>query len=252
MEVYRNPGRTHPIGPTWYVSQDMAPTVSIAVIGDHDPAHRTHRALDAALDELPAGVTAHWVPSDAPALLHTVDAHDALWFAPGTPHRDPDAILAALERARTEAIPALGTCGGFQMACIELARTVLDRPVAHAELDPDNADPFVAPLGCSLIGQTRTVTPVPGTRLAAVMGDAPFEGFHWCAYGLPDTSVAVLEQAGAVVAARAPDAGVEAIELPGHPFYVFTLFQPQVGTPDPPLLRALVSAARSARGVPAR
>jgi CTP synthase (UTP-ammonia lyase) len=84
------------------------------------------------------------------------------------------------------------------------------------------------------------------------MGDAPFDGFHWCGYGLPERSVAALQQAGAVVAAWAPDAGVEAIELPGHPFYVFTLFQPQVGTPDPPLLRGLISAARSAPGVPAR
>jgi len=47
-----------------------------------------------------------------------------------------------------------------------------------------------------------------------------------------------------VVAARAPDAGTEAIELPDHPFFVFTLFQPQVATADPPLLRALISAAR--------
>ena len=41
---------------------------------------------------------------------------------------------------------------------------------------------------------------------------------------------AALEAAGLVVSARAPDAGVEAVELPGHPFYVATLFQPQVGS----------------------
>jgi CTP synthase (UTP-ammonia lyase) len=230
----------------------MPASVTIAVVGDRDPTHRTHRALDAALDALPADVTARWVASDAPGLADAVDAHDALWFAPGTPHRDPDAILDALQRARTHGIPSLGTCGGFQMACIELARNVLGLAAAHAELDAGADAPFVAPLGCSLVGRTRTVSPVAGTRLAALMGEAPFDGFHWCSYGLPDRSVAALQRAGAVVAARAPDAGVEAIELPAHPFYVFTLFQPQVATPDPPLLRGLVSAARSARGAARR
>ena len=32
-----------------------------------------------------------------------------------------------------------------------------------------------------------------------------------------------------MVAARSADAGVEAVELPGHPFFVATLFQPQIG-----------------------
>jgi CTP synthase (UTP-ammonia lyase) len=40
---------------------------------------------------------------------------------------------------------------------------------------------------------------------------------------------------------------VEAVELPGHPFYVATLFQPQVGSSETrrvhPMIAALVSAA---------
>jgi CTP synthase (UTP-ammonia lyase) len=50
-----------------------------------------------------------------------------------------------------------------------------------------------------------------------------------------------------VVGAHAPDAGVEGIELPGHPFFVATLFQPQVGAlagrPLHPLIGALLDAA---------
>jgi CTP synthase (UTP-ammonia lyase) len=38
-----------------------------------------------------------------------------------------------------------------------------------------------------------------------------------------------LERAGAVLAGRAPDGGVVAIELPQHPFFLATAFQPQVG-----------------------
>ena len=37
---------------------------------------------------------------------------------------------------------------------------------------------------------------------------------------------------GQVTVTFTDDAGVEAIELPDHPFYLATLFQPQVGSLD--------------------
>ena len=126
--------------------------------------------------------------------------------------------------------PFLGTCGGFQHALVELARSragVSD--AAHEESDPDAADPVVSRLACSLIGEVRLVTPIPGTRFAAICGTEPFEGFHYCSFGLDPAYVEPLERAGVVVGATAPDAGVEAIELPDHPFFLATAFQPQVG-----------------------
>ena len=36
---------------------------SIAVLGDRDLSHRTHRELDAELARMPAGVEAAWLPS---------------------------------------------------------------------------------------------------------------------------------------------------------------------------------------------
>lgn len=51
-------------------------------------------------------------------------------------------------------------------------------------------------------------------------------------------------QHGLVVAARADDAGVEAVELQDHPFFIATLFQPQMGAssgqPIHPLIRAFI------------
>jgi CTP synthase (UTP-ammonia lyase) len=44
------------------------------------------------------------------------------------------------------------------------------------------------------------------------------------------------------VSATAPDAGVEAIELPDHPFFLATAFQPQVGVSASGRLPALVAA----------
>lgn len=222
--------------------------VSIAVLGDRNTDHLTHREIDATLELMPADVDARWLPS--PEAESAVEA-DGLWVVPGTPYRDGEAVLAQIHRARTAGMPILGTCGGFQHMLVEFARNVAGlQDAAHAETDPDAADPVVARLSCSLVGEERPVTAVAGTRVAELCGTEPFTGFHWCNYGLVPEREAALVAAGLVVAARAPDAGVEAVELPGHPFYVATLFQPQVGSSASgrlhPLIGALISAARGA------
>ena len=205
---------------------------SIAIVGDRNPEYLTHRALDA------TGL--RWMATDQIDL----NGVSGVWLAPGTPYRDENAVFELIRHARETGLPFLGTCGGFQHTVVEYARNVAGiEQAAHAESDPAASDPVVAPLGCSLVGEERTVTCVAGTRLAAICGTAPFTGFHWCNYGVDDRHVAALEAAGLVVGARAPDAGVEGVELPGHPFFVATLFQPQVSAPDHPLIDAFCKAA---------
>jgi CTP synthase (UTP-ammonia lyase) len=107
----------------------------------------------------------------------------------------------------------------------------------------------VAPLTCSLQGEQRLVTPVPGTRFASWV-DEPFEGTHYCSYAPTATVVRDLEAVGVVVGATAPDAGAEVLELVAHPFYVASLFQPHVGAsrggPIHPLIKAFVASVTSA------
>jgi CTP synthase (UTP-ammonia lyase) len=219
----------------------------IALLGDKDLTFVTHRALEAAVALLPDGVDAEWVGTDTPA-ARALDRFDAIWALPGTPYRDDAAALAAIGWALGAGTPLLGTCGGFQYAALAL----LGQDAVHAEVSPDAADPAIAPLACSLVGEEREVTPVPGTRLAAICGSTPFTGFHFCNYGLSGAAVAGLEARGAVIAAHAPDAGVEAFEVPGHPFFVATLFQPQMAALDgelPPLITAFVEEAARVRMV---
>jgi CTP synthase (UTP-ammonia lyase) len=224
--------------------------IRIAVLGDRNLDYVTHRELDAALALFPGWADGAWVATDGEVDV-MLDAADGVWVVPGTPYRDDDAVYAAIGRAREEGLPLLGTCGGFQYAVVELARSLAGIDARHAETDPDADAPVVAPLACSLIGEERTVSCVPGTRLAAICGVEPFVGFHWCSYGLAGDFEESLAAAGVVVSARAPDAGVEGIELPSHPFFLATLFQPQVGAlasrPLHPLIAAFLDAARKRR-----
>jgi CTP synthase (UTP-ammonia lyase) len=225
--------------------------VRIVVLGDRDPRYVTHRELDAALSLFPEGARVGWTGTDERAARRLDDAC-GVWLVPGSPYRDDAAAYAAIRHCLATSTPFLGTCAGFQYACVELARFRAGlHSACHAESAPSGDDLVVQPLSCTLYGERRLVTPVPGTRLARLCGDEPFEGFHWCGYGLAEQYVPLLTRYGVTVGARAADVGVEAIELGDHPFFVATAFQPQVGTSETkslhPLIRAFVDAALHAR-----
>ena len=219
----------------------------IVALGDRDTGYLTHREIDAALELFPPDARAHWVATDSAEARALGDA-SGVWLLPGTPYRDAEAAFAAIRYCLATGTPFLGTCGGFQHALVELARSQARvSNAAHEESDPDAADPVVSRLACSLIGEVRPVTPIAGTRFASICGSESFDGFHYCSFGLDPSYVEPLERAGVVVGATAPDAGVEAIELPDHPFFLATAFQPQVGAGARgrlgPLLEAFVAAA---------
>lgn len=218
--------------------------MAILALGDRDGQALTHREIDAAL----ALFGGAWTPTDSPEAQRLHEA-DGIWLLPGTPYRDESAAYAAIRHCRASGTPFLGTCGGFQYACVELARSLAGvEDAAHRESEPEAAACVVERLGCSLYGEERTVHPVAGTRLAAICGKEPFTGFHWCGFGVADRYVEALERAGVRVAARADGVGVEAIELPGHPFFVATAFQPQVGVSRSGRLPALLEAFLAACG----
>jgi CTP synthase (UTP-ammonia lyase) len=218
----------------------------IVLIGDRDPNSVTHRELDATLELLSAKVHAYWVGTDTPEATRTSNA-DGVWVVPGSPYRDDVAVYSAITAARMSGQPFLGTCGGFQYAVIEFARNVAGLPDAdHAETASNAGTLVIARLACSLVAQERRVTAIPGTRTHSLCGSQSFVGFHWCNFGLASAYVDRLAAHGLIVGARADDAGVEVIELAEHPFFMATLFQPQIGSlagrPLHPVLEAFVAA----------
>jgi CTP synthase (UTP-ammonia lyase) len=222
----------------------------IRVLGDRNLAYPSHRELDAALALFPSGIAAAWTASDAPGAAD-LRGVDGLWFAPGSPYRNDDAVLAALRAAREGGVPVLATCGGFQYALLELARNAAGIAGAqHAEVSPEGAQLVVAPLSCSLFGQVRRIRPVPGTRFASIVGEVRFDGTHYCSFGANAGYLPRLREVGLIEAAHADDAWLEAFELRGHPFFFGTLFQPQIGAsrggPLHPLIRAFLKAAAEA------
>jgi CTP synthase (UTP-ammonia lyase) len=221
----------------------------IAVIGDYDPASPTHAATSAALrhasDRLRVDVTSTWVDTDA--LSDVVFEHFAgILIAPGSPYRDMIKTLAAIRFARENAVPCLGTCGGFQHMVVEYARNVLGVEHAeHAEHDPNAAELFITPLACSLRGRSMTLQLAADSQIATYYASTSVTEQYYCSFGVDAARVAQLKSGPLRVTGSDAEGEVRVIELPGHPFFIGTLFVPQTrslpGRPHP-LISAFVRA----------
>lgn len=232
------------------------PPVRILLVGDRSHEVAAHERIGPTLRGLASATTepvqSYWLSTDAVLAHGGLEAFDGIWLVPGSPYRSLDGALAAVRAAREGAIPFLGTCGGFQHALIELGRDRCGVERAdHAESSPDGDQLVIVALRCSLIGGEGRVTIEPGTRTARTIGGSTtLERYH-CAYGLDPAYLPALESAGVRVSGRDDDGEVRIIELDDHPFFVATLFQPELSSTERwahPLIGAFVDAARERHG----
>lgn len=68
---------------------------------------------------------------------------------------------------------------------------------------------------------------VEGSQTRSYYGVAESVEDYYCNYGVNPEFVPLLESSGLVVAARDRAGDVRVVEVPGHPFFLGTLFLPQ-------------------------
>ncbi|WP_418959699.1 glutamine amidotransferase-related protein [Streptomyces tritici] len=237
-------------------------TPRIALVGDRSPHVRSHVRVPMLLDALAERdglvLDAYWIETPDAAEPDAVKGFDAVWLLPGSPYASEEGALAAIRTAREDGIPFLGTCAGFQHALIEYARDVCGLPrAAHAENDPaaDDGDLLIAPLACSLVGHEGPVRVTPGSLAQRVIGaERSTERYH-CNYGPDSRHLDTLRAHGMRFTGVDDDGQVRIAELPAHPFFLATLFQPELagdGTKPHPVVRALAVAAAARAGVHGR
>jgi CTP synthase (UTP-ammonia lyase) len=116
---------------------------------------------------------------------------------------------------------------------------------AHAENDPDAEDFLIEPLACSLAGHEDTVLLEPGSLAQTVIGAERTVERYSCHYG-PSRHLGTLTGHGLRFSGHDPQGQVRIAELPGHPFFLASLFQPELygdGARPHPVIRGLARAA---------
>lgn len=224
---------------------------SIAILGDYSADFPPHPATDAAISHsshsLGIQTMTVWVPTTE-IDEHIFRNHGAVWIAPGSPYRDMSRTLEAIRYAREHEIPCLGTCGGFQHMVIEYARNVLGHKDAqHAEYNPYASELFIARLNCSLAGSDMNLRFSKASRVREIYASDAATESYYCDFGV-NPCFAELLQSGPLQFSGADSAGeMRVLELPDHPYFVGTLFVPQMrSTSDNPhpLVTSFLQALR--------
>jgi CTP synthase (UTP-ammonia lyase) len=222
---------------------------AIALIGEYDPAFQPHVSTAAALKHSCSilGVKARgtWVSTeDIDERLFELYA--AVWIAPGSPYKNMDNTLWAIQYARENDIPCFGTCGGFQHLIIEYARNVLEfRDAQHAEYDPYASRLFISQLTCPLKGREMELTFSSDSRVAAIYGSIAATETYYCNFGVNPDVIPFLQTGPLRITGSDCEGEIRVVELQEHRFFIGTLFVPQArSTPDHPhpLVTAFVTA----------
>ena len=133
---------------------------------------------------------------------------------------------------------------------VEHARNICGIPDAtHAEYGAGGTE-VISLLGCSLQGQTISVALARGSRLATLYGALQTVESTTCSYGLAPALQHIAGEHGMRAVGVDGTGEVRAVERMDHPFFLATLYQPQLRSePNRPhpifvgLLRAVGAAA---------
>lgn len=218
-------------------------TTPIAIIADFDGSNSSHVATNQAIkhssEALGSNVEVGWIDTeklagtDAAVVLRDFSG---LWLGPASPYRSAEGALAAIRLARESKIPLLGTCGGFQHIVLEYARNVLGiKDADHEETNPQASTLLISRLACSLVGRTMAISLQQGSRVSSLYARATTEERYLCNFGVNPAYADRLASGGLRVVGSDAEGVVRVVELEDHPFFIGTLFLPQLtSTPAAP------------------
>jgi CTP synthase (UTP-ammonia lyase) len=164
----------------------MDEPIPIGIIGDFDPRLRTHKATNGAFwhvgRKLSIPIEVRWLPTPSllePEGLERLSECAGLFAAAGTPYRSMQGALNAIWFARTQDWPFLGTCGGFQHALIEFARTVLGIADADsAEHGSASGNLVIAPVSCAAPNRLPGGPKLSGSDRILLLPDSRIAGIY--------------------------------------------------------------------------
>lgn len=231
-------------------------------MGDFNASNATHVATNEAFDHaakyLGTLLTYEWVNTARiePEFDAIIQSYQGLLIAPGSPYKSMSGVLKIIEYARINKIPMLGTCGGFQHMVIEFARNVLDiRDAEHAETNPYASRLVINPLSCSLKGQPLEIEIIQKSSLAyRIFNRSTITENYYCNFGLNPVYQQQIDEAGFTVTGSDMHKEARILELKDHPFFLATLFVPQVNSTyekPHPIIIALLKAMEQYNSVAA-
>jgi len=253
----------------------LSAPIRIAIIGDFNPEYVSHAtnapAVEHAGASLEMPVHVEWVGTDSVSPENpesTLTGWNGFWIAAGSPYRSRPGALAAIRYAREGKFPILATCAGFQYGLLEYAHNVLGRTeLEHEEDAPKASNLLISAVACpvpdradgapKLSGAAQRIHIREDSRAREILGTDRIEEEYFCNFELNPDYDELFEEHGLEFTGFGDRGDSRIFEVPAHPFYIGTLFQPQrksrPGAPHPFAVALVEAAARelARRGEPA-
>lgn len=118
----------------------------------------------------------------------------------------------------------------------------------HEESMPNAPILFISKLACSLVGKSQTIKILPGSLAHKAYAQEEVNEQFVCSYGLNPRFRNKIENGQLQITGVDLDGEVRVVELSDHPFFISTLFQPQISSQPAsphPLIVAYLMTARS-------
>lgn len=215
--------------------------VRIAMIGKYVTLADSYVSVNQALQHAGAGlgrsVKISWIDSDKLA-KSDLSEYDGILVPGGFGTRGSEGIIRSAEYARSNDMPYLGICFGFQLAAVAFARSVLKLDDANStEIARDTGNPVIGLLpdqdsasgmgGTLRLGAGR-IDLAEGSLAAGIYGATAISKRHRHRYEFNDSYRAEFLARGMVFTGES-DGGkrMEVLEIPSHRFFVGVQFHPE-------------------------
>jgi len=243
--------------------------VNIGITGKYTSVRDSYASIINALEHsgiaLGCRVKISWIDTgevtDKNATEHLKDV-DGIIVPGGFGIRGTEGKIACIKYARTNNIPFLGICLGFQMAVIEFARNVCGLKKANStEIEPDCSEPVIdilpeqkkiEKLGGNMRLGGRDIDIKPDSMAYKLFGNTQTTRMRFRhRYEVDPRYVETIEKSGLNFSGKAPNQPImQILELKEHPYFIATQAHPCL-TSRPlhsqPMFTGLIAAAMSAR-----
>jgi CTP synthase len=214
-------------------------SLKIAVIGKYVTLPDSYVSVYHALSHAGAGigkkVNISWIDSEGfenggERNLATLREFGGILVPGGFGKRGSEGIVNVANYARTNDIPYLGICFGFQLALVAFARNVCKLADANStELEPRTKNPVVDfmpeqrgvhDMGGTMRLGSHAISVREGTKAAKIYASTSIKRRHRHRYEFNQSYLDLVSKAGLVLSAHS-DGGkrMEILELPNHKFY---------------------------------
>ena len=233
-------------------------SVKIAMCGKYTELADSYVSVNEALKHSGAAcdsrVQIEWIGTEAfesnEGELDLLNSYDGILIPGGFGARGAEGKIKAISFARSNDIPFLGICYGFQLSIVEFARSIGFEGANSTEIDPSAKDPVIDLMpeqkSVSLMGSTmrlgaHKIILKEGTMAMRLYGGKVTSERHRHRYEVNPRYLEALERGGLVFSGKSEDGlRMEIAELPGMRFYMATQFHAEFKSrpakPSPPYL----------------